>query len=193
MRIVDGQLGVIATCVAVALGPVAVAQAQGVDKYEKIAPSRPAPVKPAPATPAKLPAEPEGPAVTAATDPKLRAALAQVQTPLPESVSLRPPSAGDPAQLRAFYGVWTGKFEGGQTCTAIISIGGGNAMIIHSWSPFKKTAAGFLRMRGRFAEGMLKAKDEARAAAYRQLGGDSLELVWDTPRGTFRAVMKRIY
>jgi len=164
------------------------ASAQGTDKFEKVVPARPAPAKPAPA-------EPDGPAVTAATDPKLRAALAKVQTPLPEGMTLRAPGAGVPARVRAFYGVWTGKFENGVLCTTVIeSIGHAGGMVIHSWGPspgnFK---AGFARARGQFERGVLHTKGDRRKLDYRLVGSDSLEVTLDGPFGLHRAILTRVY
>jgi hypothetical protein len=183
------MLGFVQRTLLVLVGVAAVspALAQGTDKIEKVAPApRAAPAKPAPA--------PDAPPVSAATDPRLKAALAGVSTPLPEGLSLRAPGAGVPAQLRAFYGVWTGKFENGVPIVAVIdSINGASAMVIHSWATTGKLKGGFARVRGRFQGGTLEAKDDQRKLEYRILGGDSLEVTIDNSRGTGRGVLKRVY
>ncbi len=182
------KLPLVLAGVAIAAAVLTPAFGQGTDKFEKLTPApRSAPAKPAPAVTEDRP-------VTAETDPKLKAALARVSTPVPEGLSLRKPAAGAPAQLRAFHGVWTGTNEFGVLVTAIIdSITDTGAEVIHSWGPGKGFSAGLTRLPARFQDSKLLAKDTRRTVEYRVLSGDSLEYILERQSGNHRGVLKRVY
>ena len=70
---------------------------------------------------------------------------------------------------------------------------GTTATVVQSWGAIKNFKAGFARGRGQFQNGTLQTKNDQRTVAYRVLGGDQLEVIFDSSRGINRAVVKRLY